>query len=85
MSIKNGELFRNVTHWLLIIMVIGYIVSGLGITQFRLVEKFTFGLLTKNLSFKLHENTWSWIIFLFLIIVHSLQNTIFNRIKIRRR
>jgi thiosulfate reductase cytochrome b subunit len=46
---------KRVIPWLLLALLALYIITGLGITQFRTVEKVTFGLLTKNLSFQIHE------------------------------
>ncbi len=48
------QLVRNILHWSLLVLVILYIVTGFGITQFRIVEQLTMGLLTKSLSFKIH-------------------------------
>jgi cytochrome b subunit of formate dehydrogenase len=46
---------EKIVHWSLLIVIILYVVTGLGITQFRTVEALTFGLLGKNLSFVIHE------------------------------
>jgi cytochrome b subunit of formate dehydrogenase len=48
----NGT--RVFVHWSLIVVTIVYLVTGFGITEFRIVEPATFGLLTKPLAFKLH-------------------------------
>jgi len=45
---------KKVIPWLLLAVMALYILTGFGITQFRTVEAMTFGLLTKNLSFKMH-------------------------------
>lgn len=42
--------------------------TGFGITEFRTVETLTFGLLTKNLAFKTHNNLW--IPFMILLGLH---------------
>lgn len=52
----NLALAKRIIHWLLLIAVVLYLVTGFGITQFRTVETITFGLLTKSLSFKIHDN-----------------------------
>ncbi len=44
--------------WLLGVVLALYFVSGLGITQFRTVEALTFGLLTKNIAFRIHSSLW---------------------------
>jgi thiosulfate reductase cytochrome b subunit len=47
---------RKVAPWLLLALLALYIVTGLGITDYRIIEKITFGALSKNLSFKIHDN-----------------------------
>jgi cytochrome b subunit of formate dehydrogenase len=59
---------KKVTHWLLLVLTVVYIVSGLGITYYRNVEGVTFGLLSKALSFKIHS--FLLIPFLILLILH---------------
>lgn len=49
---------RRIIRWLLAIIIAMYIISGFGITEFRVVESLTFGLLTKVLSFQVHEYLW---------------------------
>jgi len=49
------KLAKNITHWLLLVVIIVYLVSGFGITEFRTVEALTLGLLTKSLAFKMHD------------------------------
>lgn len=38
------------------LLIILYLITGFGITEYRIVESLTFGLLTKVLAFKLHMN-----------------------------
>ena len=45
-----------------------YMISGFGITEFRVVEYLTFGLFTKRLAFEIHE--YLWIPFVVLLILH---------------
>ena len=59
---------KKVIRWLLLAIVIVYVISGFGITEFRIVESLTFGLLTKNLAFKIHDSLW--IPFLVLLALH---------------
>lgn len=74
-SIAGKKLFRRIIHWLLAVVVIVYLFTGFGITEFRTVEALTFGLLTKNLAFKIHNNLWiPSIILLGLHIFFSLIN-----------
>jgi thiosulfate reductase cytochrome b subunit len=56
---------RKVVPWLLLAVLVLYVVSGLGITQYRTVESVTFGLLTKNLSFRIHND----LLYLFLVLL----------------
>jgi thiosulfate reductase cytochrome b subunit len=56
---------RKIVPWLLLAVLVLYVVSGLGITQYRTVEKITFGLLTKNLSFQIHND----LLYLFLVLL----------------
>jgi thiosulfate reductase cytochrome b subunit len=59
---------RKTAAYLSIATVILYIITGFGITQYRIVEKLTFGLLSKSLSFKLHL----WLIYplIIFLLVH---------------
>lgn len=52
------NLAKQIVHWLLLAVTALFLVSGFGITQFRIVETLTFGLLTKALAFKIHNNLW---------------------------
>lgn len=51
---KRSRVFRKAVHWSLFGVVVLKLVTGYGITQFRLVEALTFGLLTKTLAFRIH-------------------------------
>jgi hypothetical protein len=53
------------------VVTIVFLVSGFGITEFRIVETLTFGLLNKSLAFKIHEVVW--IPFVVLLVLHSYQ------------
>jgi cytochrome b subunit of formate dehydrogenase len=61
----------QVTHWTFLVVAIVFLVSGFGITEFRIVETLTVGLLTKSLAFKIHEVVW--IPFVILLVLHSYQ------------
>jgi cytochrome b subunit of formate dehydrogenase len=61
----------QVTHWSLVVAALVFLISGFGITEFRIVETLTFGLLTKTLAFKIHEVLW--IPFVILLVLHSYQ------------
>ena len=59
---------KKIIHWSLLVVIILYVVTGLGITQYRIVEGLTFGLLSKNISFRIHEDLL--IPFFVLLILH---------------
>jgi cytochrome b subunit of formate dehydrogenase len=79
----SQDLVRKTIIWLLAIVIVLYLVSGFGITEFRTVETLTFGLLTKNLAFKIHNILW--IPFAILLILHLCLPFIFKWVKGRRR
>jgi cytochrome b561 len=80
-NIANQDLFRKTIHWLLVVLVVLYLVTGFGITEFRTVETLTFGLLTKNWAFKIHNNLW--IPFIILLGLHICLSLIKRRKKER--
>ena len=77
-NIASQKLFSSIIHWLLAVLVIIYLVTGFGITEFRTIEALTFGLLTKNVAFKIHNNLW--IPFIILLGLHIF----FSQIKKRK-
>ena len=52
----NQRLMKGTIHWLLTVVIIVYLITGFGITEYRIVEPLTFGLLTKSLAHKIHMN-----------------------------
>ena len=64
----NRYLIGRIIHWLLAIATIIFLLSGFGITEFRIIESLTFELLTKSLAFKIHLSLW--IPFLILLGMH---------------
>ena len=60
-------------HWLLLAVIVLYLITGFGITEYRIVEQVTFGLLSKPLAFKIHDNLW--IPSIILLILHIYQIT----------
>lgn len=62
------QLTKKIVRWLLLVVATLYLISGFGITEFRVVECLTSGLLTKPLAFKIHDNLW--IPFIVLIGLH---------------
>ena len=68
------NVIRKTIKWLLLVAVILYVVTGFGISEFRTVEPLAFGLLTKNLAFRIHEAIW--IPFAVLLAAHVLYSPI---------
>lgn len=62
------SLLKKIIILLLAIVLVLYGATGFGITEFRVVETLTFGLLTKNLSFKIHDSLA--IPFIILLLLH---------------
>lgn len=62
------NLAKQIVHWLLLAVTMLLLVTGFGITQFRIVETLTFGLLSKTLAFKIHS--YLWIPLLVLLMSH---------------
>ena len=65
---KSQNLIKKTVIWLLAVVIVLYGVSGFGITEFRTVETLTFGFLTKNLAFKVHNSLE--IPFVILLLLH---------------
>ena len=65
---KIPDQVRILVHWSLLVVTVIYFISGFGITQFMIIEDYSFGLLTKNLAFKVHNNLW--IPFIALLVLH---------------
>ncbi|MCX5973307.1 MAG: hypothetical protein NTU59_01275 [Coprothermobacterota bacterium] len=69
MKLRHGvSVALTVVHWTLLGVTLFYLLTGFGITQFRIVQTITFGLLTKPLAFTLHDILW--IPFLVLLAMH---------------
>jgi thiosulfate reductase cytochrome b subunit len=63
----GARMLKGLVHWLLLLVVALYVVSGLGITEYRTVEALTGGLLPKQLSFAVHDALiWPFLGLLFL-------------------
>ena len=63
-----GGLLQAMTRWLLLLVVLTYIVTGFGITEFRIVERLSGGLLTKNIAFEIHDSLL--IVLVVLLVTH---------------
>ncbi|MFC1907552.1 hypothetical protein ACFLW8_05650 [Chloroflexota bacterium] len=59
---------KRIVRWSLITALLLYAISGFGITEYRIVEPLTLGLLTKPLAFKLHD--YIFIPFAILLALH---------------
>jgi len=78
----NQQLVRRTIHWLLTVVVIIYLLTGFGITQYRIVESLTFGLLTKNLAHTIHMNLE--IPFIILVVLHIWLLPLLKRFKLKK-
>jgi cytochrome b subunit of formate dehydrogenase len=72
-NILKENLAKRVIHWLLLAVIVLYLITGFGITQFRVIEQVTFGLLSKPLAFQIHDNLL--IPFIVLLGLHIYQQT----------
>jgi thiosulfate reductase cytochrome b subunit len=61
---------RAAIRYLLLVLTLVYLISGLGITQYQIIGPLTFGLLTRNLAFKIHD--FLLVPFAVLLFVHVL-------------
>ena len=77
----NQQRVKKTIHWLLTVLVIVYLLTGFGITEFRIVEPLTFGLLTKSLAQKVHINLE--IPFIVLLVLHIWLLPLLNRFKLK--
>lgn len=64
------EPVRAAISYVLLILTAIYLISGLGITQWQIIEPLTFGLLTRNLSSRIHD--FLLVPFVILLLVHVL-------------
>ncbi|MFC2013267.1 hypothetical protein ACFLUE_03160 [Chloroflexota bacterium] len=64
----NKKLIKRIIRWLLFILIVLYLITGFGITEFRTVGTLTGGLLSKNLAFRIHDNLF--IPFISLLMLH---------------
>ena len=72
-NVLKARLSKQIIIWLLFTVIVLYFVTGLGITQFRIVESVTFGLLSKPLSFQIHN--YLWVPFVVFLGLHIYQRT----------
>jgi thiosulfate reductase cytochrome b subunit len=77
----NQRLMKRTIYWLLTVVVIIYLLTGFGITQYRIVEPLTFGLLTKSLAHTIHMNLE--IPFIILLVLHIWLLPLLKRFKLK--
>ncbi len=64
------RLAYRVVHWLLMAVVVVFLATGFGISEFRTVEWLTLGLLTKQLAFRIHSELWLPLVVLLVLHVY---------------
>ena len=66
----DSKPIKKTIHWSLLAVTVLYVLTGLGITQYRIVEPLTLGVLSKFLSLTIHDNLL--IPFFVLLTLHIL-------------
>ena len=66
--ITSKKVIRRTAAYLALATVLLFIITGYGITQFRIVEKLSLGLLGKALAFKIHS--WLIIPLIIFLLIH---------------
>ncbi|MFC1944439.1 hypothetical protein ACFLX5_02960 [Chloroflexota bacterium] len=74
---------QRTVRWMLFAVIVLYGVTGYGITEYRIVEDLTLGLLSKPLAFKWHSALL--IPFVALLVLHISLPSILRRLKLKRR
>jgi cytochrome b subunit of formate dehydrogenase len=67
---NRRRLIRKIIQWSLLAVAVVLLITGLGITEYQIVEMASFGLLTKNISHQIHTAPALWIAFLVLVAAH---------------
>jgi cytochrome b subunit of formate dehydrogenase len=75
------NLIRKIIQWLLLAVTVLFLITGFGISQFRVVETITLGWLSKSWAFRLHDNLW--IPFVILIALHVLLPLVFKKRRVK--
>jgi hypothetical protein len=63
------EIIKTLTHVLLTIIIIIFILSGFGISNYQIIESLTGGILSKITSYQIHSNLI--IPLIVLLVVHT--------------
>jgi len=71
------NLIRKIIQWLLLAVTVLFLLTGFGITEFKVVETITLGWLTKSWALRLHDNLW--IPFIVLLALHICLPLVFKR------
>lgn len=71
--------YRKTISWSLMVVVLVQILTGYGITRYRLIEKITFGILTKPMAFQLHSILMLPLAILIILHVYPSVKDLFNR------
>ena len=71
------DIIRRTIHWLLLALTVIFLITGFGITEFRIVEAVTLGWLTKSWALRIHDSLW--IPFVVLLVLHLCLPFIFKR------
>ena len=69
-AVSTRRLAHRAVHWLLMAVVVLFLVTGFGISEFRTVEWLTLGLLTKQLVFRIHSELWLPLVVLLVLHVY---------------
>lgn len=72
-----ADLIKRTIQWLLLAVTVLFLLTGFGITEFRVVETITLGWLTKSWALRLHDNLW--IPFVVLLVLHICLPFIFKK------
>ncbi len=72
------RIIKTLTHILLTIIIILFIITGFGITNYQIIESLTLGGLSKPLSFQIHSNL---IIPLIILLVLHIAFTLGKKIQ----
>jgi len=71
----DKKLVRKIIHWGLLVIIIIFIITGLGFARYRVIESITFGLLTKPVAYQIHSYLiFPLIVFLYLHILITWKN-----------
>jgi thiosulfate reductase cytochrome b subunit len=73
----ENRVIKKWVHYLLIILVILVLISGLGIIYYQWIGFLTLGLLSKDIAFKIH--TLIFLPFLIVLVLHSFMSWILKK------